>query len=227
MDADRAIGEVLELDRAVARGLDFARRDGRTLVLVRADHECSGFSLIGALTGDVSTPGGKQRATPELLRTLASDGATLSPDAQPNRQQAVGVYDAAGFPRYAIEADGCPTTMDVPGKVLVVFGANADRFEDWLAEPRPIVESLTPTSLRNQLAGKGYPGSAFARTPESQLGFFVRGQVSDRRTAAHTAADVPISAYAADPDVWQLFVGAQRNTDVFFDVARAMLGNAR
>jgi alkaline phosphatase len=51
--------------------------------------------------------------------------------------------------------------------------------------------------------------------------------VSDRRTAAHTASDVPISAYAADPEVWQLFVGAQRNTDVFFHVARAMLGNAR
>lgn len=222
MDADRAIGEVLELDRAVARGLEFARRDGRTLVLVTGDHECSGFSLIGALTGDVTVNGTRQRATPEVLRQLAGDAAALSPDVQPVRQSAVGLYDAAGFPRYEIAQDGYPVTMDVPGKVLVGFGANADRFEDWLAEPKPIIESLTPSALRTQLAGKGYPPAAFSRTPESQSGFFVRGQVSDRRTAAHTASDIPISAYARDEQVWRRFVGAMRNTDVFFHIAAAL-----
>jgi alkaline phosphatase len=223
MDADRAIGETLELDRAVARGLEFAKRDGRTLVLVTGDHECSGFSLIGALTG----------ATVAQLRAAPSDAANVSPDpasnpsTQPLRQRAVGVYDGAGFPQYTIAPDGYPVSWDVDGKVLVGFGANADRFEGWLSEPRPIIESLTPAALRTSLAGKGYPATAFARSPEGQTGFFVRGQVSDRRTAVHTASDIPISAYAAEEDVWRSFVGAQTNTDVFFKIAGAVLGSAR
>jgi alkaline phosphatase len=128
MDADRAIGEVLELDRAVARGLAFARRDQKTLVLVTADHECSGFSVLGARGG--------------------------------------------GFPRYAIAPDGYPVRWDVDGKLLVGFGATAD--------------------------GSG----------------------------VHTATDVPISAYAADPEAWRPFVGVHTNTDVFFEIAGVFLGGA-
>ena len=218
MDADRTIGETIELDRAVARGLEFARRDGRTLVLVTGDHECAGFSLIGALTG----------ATIEQIRTAPSDAANFAPDPtnssanQPFRQRAVGIYDGARFPHYEIASDGYPVTYDVDGKVLVGFGANADRYEDWLAEPKPIIEGLTPTELRNQLTAKAYPANSFSRVPESQAGFFVRGQVSDRRTATHTASDIPISAYAKDDDVWRSFVGMQRNVDVFFKIAEAM-----
>jgi len=33
MDAERAIGDTLEFDRAIGVGLDHARQDGRTLVL--------------------------------------------------------------------------------------------------------------------------------------------------------------------------------------------------
>jgi alkaline phosphatase len=223
MDADRAIGEVLELDRAVARGLDFARKDGRTLVLVTADHECSGFALVGGLAG----------ATVAQLRAAPSDAANVAPDplglptTQPFRQKVIGNHDQAGFPRYAIADDGYPVRWDVDGKVLVGFGANADRFEDWLSEPRPIVESLTPASLVKTLQGKGYPANAFSRVPEAQSGYFIRGQVSDRRTAAHTATDVPISAYAAERAAWLPFVGVHRNTDVFFEIAGLVLGGTQ
>ena len=34
-------------DDAVAAAVEFARRDGNTLVIVTADHECAGFSIIG------------------------------------------------------------------------------------------------------------------------------------------------------------------------------------
>ena len=54
----------------------------------------------------------------------------------------MGTYAAAGFPRYAIQPDGYPATMDVDGKVLVGFGAGADRFETWLTRPLPVVDSL-------------------------------------------------------------------------------------
>ena len=44
-DADYVITEVLDFDRAVGAALDFAERDGNTLVVVTADHETGGFSL--------------------------------------------------------------------------------------------------------------------------------------------------------------------------------------
>lgn len=46
-DAPRAAAEVLDLDQAVARALDFARRDRGTLVVVTADHETGGLCLTG------------------------------------------------------------------------------------------------------------------------------------------------------------------------------------
>ncbi len=81
---------------------------GDTLVIILADHECAGFSLIGALTGGISN-----------LKNLADDHQTLDPNTQPGRQKVVGVYDAAGFPSYAILPDGYPQTFDIDGKLLV------------------------------------------------------------------------------------------------------------
>ena len=48
MDTDRWILEVLEFDRAVQVAKDFAARHPDTLVIVTADHECSGVAIIGA-----------------------------------------------------------------------------------------------------------------------------------------------------------------------------------
>jgi alkaline phosphatase len=124
MDADRVIDETIEFDNAVAVAANFARRHGDTLVLVLADHECAGFSLIGALTGGISN-----------LTELPDDSGVTNPATQPARQKVVGVYDAAGFPRYEIASDGYPTTFDVDGKVLVGFGADGDRYEGWLSKP--------------------------------------------------------------------------------------------
>ncbi len=43
---DEVVAEVVEFDRAVARALEFARRDGHTLLIVTADHETGGLSLL-------------------------------------------------------------------------------------------------------------------------------------------------------------------------------------
>jgi len=53
MDAERAIGDTLEFDRAVEVARRFADKADDTLIIVLADHECSGFSIIGALAGTV------------------------------------------------------------------------------------------------------------------------------------------------------------------------------
>lgn len=46
-DAARTTAQLIALDRAVAAALEIAREDGRTLVLVTADHETGGLHLTG------------------------------------------------------------------------------------------------------------------------------------------------------------------------------------
>lgn len=42
---DYAISELMDFDKAVGKALDFAERDGNTLVVITADHETGGLSL--------------------------------------------------------------------------------------------------------------------------------------------------------------------------------------
>lgn len=44
-DANYLIGEILDFDDALGYVLDYAKRDGNTLVIVTADHETGGFTL--------------------------------------------------------------------------------------------------------------------------------------------------------------------------------------
>lgn len=213
MDADRVIGETIEFDNAVKVARDFARAHRDTLVLVLADHECSGFSLIGALTGGI-----------DALKALPPDNTVTDPAVQPQRQKVVGVYDAAGFPRYEILSDGYPRTMDVDGKVLVGFGANGDRYEGWLGKPLPVIDSLLPSNIKSELAGAGYAAQPYLRA-EKAFGFFIRGQATGQDQAVHTASDIPVSAYSRGK-AWRSFLGVQTNTDVFFKVARLVFGGA-
>ncbi|WP_298759462.1 alkaline phosphatase [uncultured Psychroserpens sp.] len=44
-DADYLIAELIDFDNAIGKALDFAEKDGNTLVIVTADHETGGFTL--------------------------------------------------------------------------------------------------------------------------------------------------------------------------------------
>jgi len=212
MDADRVIDETIEFDNAVGVARSWADKLGDTVVIVLADHECAGFSIIGALSGGISA-----------LKALPSDSATLDPLVQPARQKAVGTFDAAGFPRYQISADGYPATFDVDGKILIGYGADADRYEDWQTKPTPVIDSLLPSNIKGELAAKGYGAEPVLRTPEKDRGFFIRGQAGARGQAVHTASDIPVSAYSSGSRVAQEFSGVQTNTDIFFELMRAAL----
>ncbi|HZF38018.1 MAG TPA: alkaline phosphatase [Blastocatellia bacterium] len=213
MDAERAIGDTLEFDRAVEVARRFADKADDTLIIVLADHECSGFSIIGALAGTV-----------ENLQNLPSDNLTLDPGAQPERQKLVGAYDVAGFPKYKILDDGYPENFDINGKLLIGYGASGDRFETWLMKPIPIRDSLLPTDLSGELTGKGYTPTPADRASDKSTGYFLRGQAIGRDQAVHTASDIPISAYSTGGKAFELFYGVQENTDIFFKLIRAATG---
>ncbi len=49
-EAEYMIDEMLDFDKAVGAALDFAERDGNTLVIITADHETGGFAITGGNT---------------------------------------------------------------------------------------------------------------------------------------------------------------------------------
>jgi alkaline phosphatase len=192
MDTERWLVETIEFDRAVKRATAFADKAGGTLVLVTADHETGGANIIGASV--------VSNATLSTASRSGGGAATL-------RDGVVGTYGSAGFPQYTINDDGYPETTDVDRRLLVGYAANADRYEDWMTNAKP-------------LGAPGGPGSP--RDRDTAGGFLITGQVPGSQ-AVHTASDVPLSAAG---DGAALFSGTMDNTDVFFRAMQAMLGGA-
>jgi alkaline phosphatase len=198
MDTERWMLDTLEFDRAVRVAQDFAAEQGDTLVIVTADHECSGAALIGGAT-----------VTDKALAELAGKKGVAN-----LRNSVVGVYEKAGFPRYRLAADGYPETTDIDYRLLVGYGANADRYEDWRTKKTPQRDGQQPFATQPPL--KWYPANAQER--DDALGeFLVTGQVPGEQ-AVHTATDVPLSAYGPGA---LAFTGVIDNTDVFFKLAQA------
>jgi alkaline phosphatase len=115
--------------------------------------------------------------------------------------------------------------MNIDNKVLVGFGANGDRYENWLSKPLPVIDSLLPANIKSLLAADGYSASAAFRA-ESANGMLLRGQVPGDQ-AVHTATDIPVSAYSSGNQAWRRFVGSQANTDIFFKLMRAALAGEK
>ena len=200
MDTERWILDVMEFDRAVKVAQDFAKEQGDTLVIVTADHECAGASLIGgALVSD------------QRLQELIQAGG-----AQNLRDKVVGTYEKAKFPTYTLAPDGYPVNTNIDYRLLVGYGANIDRHEDWRTNQLPLQDEQQPLLKQEPLSA--YPPNL---TKQDEAGhFLVTGQVPGN-TAAHTATDIPLSAFG--PGAWS-FTGLQDNTDVFFKLAQAAVG---
>lgn len=202
MDTERWILDTIEFDRAIGVAKAYAASHKNTLVIITADHECAGAAIIGGST-----------VTNAQLLTRSTSG--LGTAAGGPRNGVVGTYDAAGFPNYAIAADGYPTTTDIDYRMLIGYGANADRYENWLTNELPLRDSQQPTSGTTYGAIQGsLPNLPINR--DTAGNFLVTGQIQDT-TAAHTASDIPLSAYGKGaPD----FTGYFDNTEVFFKIMR-------
>lgn len=230
MDSERWILETIEFDRAIKVAQDFATQNPDTLVIVTADHECSGANIIGAsLVSNADL----------LARAQETDAGAKTARL---RDQVTGVYEGAGFPQYTIAADGYPLSTDPNRKMLIGYAGNADRNEDWLTNPLPLRDGQS--ILGNGVAaGAGstfdyddaplsnFPAGTTARDNGSasagnQLGYFITGQVGTLSggVAVHTASDIPLSAFGRGSS---LFFGYMDNTDVYFRIMQAMIGGAR
>ncbi len=203
MDTDRWLLEMVEFDRAVAVAKDFASRHPDTLIIVTADHECAGAAIIGSSTKPVS----------------ALWDATATPGVDKQRNAIVGTYQNAKFPRYKMLSDGYPDSTDIDHKMLIGYGANADRYENWLSHLTPTRDSQQP--FATQGAQGLYPKDPGSRNKDR--GFLVTGQVPGDQ-AVHTASDIPLSAMGRGA---QVFSGVMDNTDIFFKLGQLSQATSR
>jgi len=247
IDADRTIWDTIEFDNAVQVALDFAARtnsDGnpgnQTLVIVTADHETGGFSVIGV---------GNERYHPVELGRAVRDYAAVfrfRPEQELNF-----------FPNYERDEAGFPLHPDPSRKLLISWGSAPDRYENWisnrLALPAAIhverpdaPEGATGAAARIAVANPARSGpepESDNRTVEGTPvpGFLVEGVIEDGATGCptedgcpadtgalplaiggHTASDVPLSA--SGPSALQ-FTGTYDNTQVFHRMLRAFGGS--
>ncbi|MBI2799226.1 MAG: alkaline phosphatase [Gammaproteobacteria bacterium] len=206
MDTERFIVDTIEFDRAIGKAKQYALTHPDTLVIVTADHECAGVAVIGA-----------SRVNNASLVTRSASG--LGTAAGGPRNGVVGTYELARFPSYTIAGDGYPQSTDPDFKMLIGYGANADRREDWLTNPKPLRDGQQPGNAVVPL--NTYPNLPINRDVAG--GFMVTGQIEDA-VAAHTANDIPLSAMGRGAS---LLNGTLDNTDVFFKMMQAAVGGTR
>lgn len=207
MDTERFIHDTIEFDRAVARCIAFQATNPDTLIVVTADHECAGAAIIGSslVTNAALVTRAAAGGTDTVLGVKGGAVGTSTDGETQLRTGVVGTYDSAVFPVYTNNGDGYPTTMDPDRKMLIGYGGNGDRYEDWLQNP---VVQVNP-NLRDT-AGD----------------YWIAGQAggSGNSSAVHTAADIPLSAGGRGAS---LFTGTMDNTSVFFKAMQALIGGAK
>ena len=197
MDTERWILDTIEFDRAVKVAQDFALKSKDTLVIVTADHECAGVALIGG-----------SMVSHTRLQELVKVGG-----AENIRDKVVGVYEKAVFPIYKTANDHYPETTDIDFRLIVGYGGNSDRHEDWMTNQLPLQDTQQP--FINTTPLNVYPKNALSRDEGGK--FLITGQVPGT-SAVHTASDIPISAMG--PGAIN-FTGVLDNTDVFFILAQS------
>lgn len=94
-NADYLISELIDFDDAIGKALDFAEKDGNTLVIVTADHETGGFTLSS--TVKKTEDGESYSDYNEITGTFSTNGhsATLIPVFAygPGAEAFSGVYE--------------------------------------------------------------------------------------------------------------------------------------
>lgn len=84
-DTEYLITEMIDFDKTIGKVLDFAEKDGNTLVLITGDHECGGFSLNKGTTQDtIQGAFTSDYHTAEMIPVFAFG---------PGSEQFSGIYD--------------------------------------------------------------------------------------------------------------------------------------
>ena len=214
MDAERSIYEVIQLDHAVQVAMDFAAQNGETLVIVSADHECSGMALPA-----VGRPDKKGTRDYAKSYSYGKVGAGANDTA------------IANFTDYVIGTNGYPVSPEPAHKLIVNFGAAPEHYEDWTFSAKPRNASAAEGGGFDPAVVSGGTVVANPNDPKkSTAGAFIVSGILEtgasggdvQSQAVHTMSDIPISAMG--PGASQ-FARVQDNTEAFFEIMNSFLGS--
>jgi alkaline phosphatase len=92
-ETEYLLGEMLDFEKAIATALDFAEKDGNTLVIVTADHETGGYTL-GPKKPEAGQLGYPDYNAIEPVFATGQHSATLIPVFAfgPGAEQFKGIY---------------------------------------------------------------------------------------------------------------------------------------
>jgi alkaline phosphatase len=221
LEYERVIYEALEMDEAVGWILDHVANDGKSLVIVTADHaqpeSIIGVALPGAISaGGATPPGGCFSGSSYPITLGAGD---------PNRpcalQDVIGTFNDGTFPTYSdANRDGYPDDPDPLVKLILDDGGRPTYSTNFLTNFQPLNPSGATAALPNP-----------TRAPD---GLLMTGNMPTRNVlgsasktggntgvAPHSADDVPLSASGPGAD---LFGGVYENADVHVRISAALGG---
>lgn len=94
-DADYLVSELIDFDNAIGEALDFAEKDGNTLVIVTADHETGGFTLAASKKTNAEGKEYSDYSEVEGIFSTGGHSATLIPVFAygPGAEAFSGVYE--------------------------------------------------------------------------------------------------------------------------------------
>jgi len=233
LEYDRAIYEVIELDRTVAATAKRLGGDRRALLVVTADHAqpqtIIGVALTGALVGQAGAC------------FTTSDGnypITLGSPADKDRpcalQDAIGTFNDATFPTYEDRnGDGYPDEVDPAIKLIIEDGGRPTYSTSFLTNYQP----LKPNASRHTDDGKTVEQPAVPNPERQPEGLLMTGNMPTRNVvgganktggsvdiAPHAGDDVLVSAQGAGAD---RFAGYYENTAISVRLSQALGGNTK
>lgn len=187
MDWERSAYDTIEMDKAIGLARAFADKNGDTLVIATADH-----SHTASIAGTYQ-------------KTETASG-----------RDALGTYEASGFPNYTdVNKDGFPDSPDTDRKLAVTFGATPDYYEDYIFNSIPVAPAIKD--------GDKYVANSQTLddpdAPDKEKFHHTGTLPHDESTEVHSADDVPLMAHGPGSDN---FTGTMDNTEVFYAMANAL-----
>ncbi|MFZ4814042.1 MAG: alkaline phosphatase [Phototrophicaceae bacterium] len=187
LDQERALSDLIEFDNAIAAAQAWVAENAPdTLIVITADHG-HGYEVFG--TVDVAE------------FNAAEDDL--------GRRNAIGVYNGAGYPDYAVDENGYP---DWDSASVVLAGAvnnGPDRTENFQVSEVPRVPAID--------GGDG----VFVDNPDDDANGIVQlGNLpTSSNSGVHTLQDVPV--FAAGPGA-ECAMGTYHQSELFFCMAYAL-----
>ena len=99
-DIEYVVTEMIDFDNAIGKALEFAKKDGETLVIVTADHECGGLTITGGslVNKTIETHFSTDDHTPVMVPVFAyGPGANNFGGIYENTDVFVKMLEAYGF----------------------------------------------------------------------------------------------------------------------------------